>query len=342
MKACTCVSPVRVSSRRARGPAELGAAPASRASVRNVLLVATTRSGAPVRSSRSAGVSSRFATCSREPGHARPCVGGSAGEPLAGQPRGAERHRERLCGSSSAPAASSSEPPPMSRQIRLPALQPNHRRTARKVSRASSSPDSTLSATPASFAHPLEHLRAVAGVAHRRRREGQQLVAAELVRLFAAPRSRRATARRAPRSGELAGLVDVLGKAQLATCRDCCGAAAAPRCASTTSRWTVFEPTSSTPNRTPSNTSRSHTLDGCRNLRFRSTSRGVDRVRRSRRRLALDPRRPDLAVLALDLHLRPRMPRHGAGPREHRVLQPRRVLLRQGRQEAGRAGSPRN
>ena len=43
MNACTWVSPVRVSIRRARGPAELGAAPASLASVRNVLLVATTR-----------------------------------------------------------------------------------------------------------------------------------------------------------------------------------------------------------------------------------------------------------------------------------------------------------
>ena len=43
---------------------------------------------------------------------------------------------------------------------------------------------------------------------------------------------------------------------------------------------------------------------------------GVDGVRRSRRSDALDPRRPDLAVLAVDLHLRPRLPRHRrrAGP----------------------------
>ena len=39
--------------------------------------------------------------------------------------------------------------------ISCPALQPNQRRTARKVSRASSSPVSTCSSTPVSFAHPL-------------------------------------------------------------------------------------------------------------------------------------------------------------------------------------------
>src|SRR5437764_393854 len=48
------------------------------------------------------------------------------------------------------PDASSSDPPPMSRHSSRPALQPNHRRTARKVSRASSSPGSTCRSMPAS------------------------------------------------------------------------------------------------------------------------------------------------------------------------------------------------
>ena len=53
-------------------------------------------------------------------------------------------------GYSSRPEASSSEPPPMSMRRMLPADQPNQRRTARKVTRASSSPLMTLSSTPVS------------------------------------------------------------------------------------------------------------------------------------------------------------------------------------------------
>ena len=53
-------------------------------------------------------------------------------------------------GTSSIPAASSSEPPPTSTTSSRPLDQPNHRRTARKVSLDSSSPDSTCSSTPVS------------------------------------------------------------------------------------------------------------------------------------------------------------------------------------------------
>jgi hypothetical protein len=53
-------------------------------------------------------------------------------------------------GSSSTPLDNSSDPPPMSMLMIRPALQPYHRRTARNVRRASSTPLSTCSATPVS------------------------------------------------------------------------------------------------------------------------------------------------------------------------------------------------
>ena len=51
-------------------------------------------------------------------------------------------------GSSSQPVASSSEPPPMSMTNKSPLDQPNQRRAAKKVKRASSSPDKTLNSIP--------------------------------------------------------------------------------------------------------------------------------------------------------------------------------------------------
>ncbi len=51
-------------------------------------------------------------------------------------------------GTSSMPTAISSEPPPMSSMRTFPEDQPNHRRTARNVSRASSGPGSTAMLTP--------------------------------------------------------------------------------------------------------------------------------------------------------------------------------------------------
>ncbi len=64
-------------------------------------------------------------------------------------PRGSER---ATSGTSSMPCAISSEPPPMSKSRIRSADQPYQRRTARKVRRASSSPESTCSSTPVSSA----------------------------------------------------------------------------------------------------------------------------------------------------------------------------------------------
>ena len=116
-------------------------------------------------------------------------------------------------GSSSTPLDSSSEPPPMSMLMIRPALHPYQRRTARNVSRDSSTPGQHLQRHPGLRAHPRQHVLGVLGVAHRRGGEGHQLGAAgaggdlgELVdggdQLVGAP------------AGELAGAVDRLGQPQ--------------------------------------------------------------------------------------------------------------------------------
>ena len=90
-------------------------------------------------------------------------------------------------GSSSMPAAISRDPPPMSSMSTRPEDQPNQRRQARKVSRASSSPGSTLIATPVPVPDRGQHLVAVGGVPYRRGGEGEQflhaLVLGDLQRL---------------------------------------------------------------------------------------------------------------------------------------------------------------
>ena len=79
-------------------------------------------------------------------------------------------------GSSSTPAAISSEPPPMSSISSRPDDQPNQRRAARNVSRDSSAPGSTRMSTRVSVLDPGEQLVAVVRVPHRRGRERQQLL----------------------------------------------------------------------------------------------------------------------------------------------------------------------
>ena len=92
-------------------------------------------------------------------------------------------------GASSAPPAISSEPPPMSKTASRPADQPNQRRTARKVSRASSSPDEhRRSRTPVRSWTWSSTSSAVAGVAHRRGREAEDVLAALVLGDHAAPR----------------------------------------------------------------------------------------------------------------------------------------------------------
>ncbi len=134
----------------------------------------------------------------------------------------------------------------MSKTARRPDDQPNQRRTARKVSRASSSPGSTWTLTPviartcSSTASELVASR-TADVA-KPSTSSQPLssatcsasatnaVSASIPGPPTAPEESRCSARRSGALWEYAGI------------------GAAPRCASTTSRWPVLEPMSSTPN----------------------------------------------------------------------------------------------
>ena len=179
MKDMSCLRPFAVSVRLTRGPAADGAAPVSRASDRKVFDVATARSGLPASiilaaaSAISASSQSRSMPTRRRPGgssasHSRVSRPAPSGSDIA------------TSGSSSTPLDSSSEPPPMSRLMIRPALQPYQRRTARKVKRDSSTPRSTCSCTP-SLADPREHIVGVLGVAHRRGGERHQLGAAGAV-----------------------------------------------------------------------------------------------------------------------------------------------------------------
>jgi hypothetical protein len=135
----------------------------------------------------------------------------------------------------------------MSKTVSLPADQPNQRRTARNVSRASSSPDSTSMATPvrsrtwASTASELTASR-TAEVANDNiasqpfssattSASAVNEVSASTPVGLTAPASSRCSA---SRSGCL---------------KEYAGSGAAPSWASTTSRCPVFEPMSSTPSR---------------------------------------------------------------------------------------------
>ena len=181
-RAAACAGPA--------APSPAGAAPQIRASERNVFEVAAAWSGAPA-AQQLAGVA------------------GDLGADLAAQLRGSARRRaapsrstsrasraapsgsdQATSGASSAPPAISSEPPPMSKTASRPADQPNQRRTARNVSRASSSPDSTSMRDAGLLVHVVEHVVGVAGVAHRRGGE------AERPPRSPCPRPRRRTRRR--------------------------------------------------------------------------------------------------------------------------------------------------
>ncbi|CAB4773519.1 unannotated protein [freshwater metagenome] len=84
----------------------------------------------------------RFIAC-------RPLRSSSPSLPNCRVSRPAPRGNDKpIAGSSSAPRASSNDPPPMSATKSSPEDQPNHRRTARNVVRASSSPDKTATSTP--------------------------------------------------------------------------------------------------------------------------------------------------------------------------------------------------
>src|SRR5882757_6941465 len=149
MKAMSCRKPAAVSVLFTRGPAPEGAAPVSRANDRNVFEVATVRSGAPASSTLAPASAISVASQSRNIATRRRPGGSSGSHSRVSRPAPSGSD-SATSGSSSTPLDSSSEPPPMSMLMIRPGLQPYQRRTARKVSRDSSTPLSTLSATPVS------------------------------------------------------------------------------------------------------------------------------------------------------------------------------------------------
>ncbi|CAM5332392.1 hypothetical protein SCALM49S_01371 [Streptomyces californicus] len=126
------------------------AAPAIRASCLKVLEVATTWSGRPERLNSPTVRAMLARTCRRNALTCSGCAGSSGSQAPVRRPAPSGRETA-VSGSSSMPTAISREPPPMSRTSSFPADQPNQRRAARKVSRASSSPLRTARSTPVSI-----------------------------------------------------------------------------------------------------------------------------------------------------------------------------------------------
>ena len=134
----------------------------------------------------------------------------------------------------------------MSRTSSRPADQPNQRRAARKVSRASSSPESTCSSTPVSVGDPGQHLL---GVGWPRAPRRSRRAAASSTPLSSATCSASltvATSRSTP-SRPIAPSSSRSSASRSSALCEYAGSGRAPGWASTTSRWTVFEPTSRTP-----------------------------------------------------------------------------------------------
>ena len=179
---------------------------------------------------------------------------------------------------------------------------------------------------------PLEHRGAVAGVAHGRRREREQFVAAERLRLPARVRDGAHERVRALACSGRRG-----GRSARRACSSllslCCGVGCGAAVGVDDEQVHGVRPDIQHTEPHASRLLRSARATAASRDGSRFPTR-VDRVRRPRRRRALDPRRPHLVVLSLDVHLRPRLPRHARRPGVDRMLQPRRVLLRQGRPEA--------
>ena len=184
-------SPSRVSSRGTRSPGRVGRGPGEPGERAERLAGGGHEVGLPGRlqllgrrAEQVLGVGGELrpappGPAARRPGRRAGTAGSSGRRPAATRAR---RRGPRRC-----PLASSRDPPPMSRTSSCPALQPNHRRTARKVSRASSSPVSTCRSTPVRCADAVEHLQPVRRVADRRGHQRQQLVAALLLGLRRTP-----------------------------------------------------------------------------------------------------------------------------------------------------------
>jgi hypothetical protein len=139
----------------------------------------------------------------------------------------------------------------MSRLMIRPALHPNHRRTARKVSRDSSTPRSTSNSTPVSLRtrdstsseFSASRTADVAKAISSSQPELSAILAnSSMVEInFSAPRLVILPELSMDSESRSVAFVELIG------------VGCPPRWASTTSRWTVLLPTSSTPNRTGNN-----------------------------------------------------------------------------------------
>ena len=174
----------------------------------------------------------------------------------------------------------------MSMQISRPALQPSQRRTARNVSRASSSPDSTIRSMPdssltRSSTSALLAASRTADVANARISSQPSSLACRRAPIAAPTRASAPSSARSPR-------LSMCSARRSTLLRESCGVGCAPGCASTTSRWTVFEPTSNTPSRIVPRVSDLSYSSGRDQRGGARLPPRMDRVRRPRR-----PRTPD-------------------------------------------------
>ena len=151
-------------------------------------------------------------------------------------------------GTSSSPAAISSDPPPMSRSSSWPADHPNQRRTARKVSAASVSPSRTCSGWPSA-----RSIRAITSVPLRASRTALVAVASSSS-TFSASATRRACATADSRAATPSSEMEPSGvryRISRSTERSLVVARGRPPGrTSAASMWTVLEPMSRTPRRT--------------------------------------------------------------------------------------------
>ncbi|CFS14456.1 Uncharacterised protein [Mycobacterium tuberculosis] len=132
-----------------------------------------------------------------------------------------------------------------------PALHPYHRRTARKVSRDSSSPRSACNSTPVSL---RTRDRTSSEFSASRTADVAKAISSAQPELMAilANSSMVEISLSAPRLVILPEL-SVASASRSVAFVELIGVGWPPRWASTTSRWTVLLPTSSTPNRTKTN-----------------------------------------------------------------------------------------
>src|SRR5690606_29955780 len=257
------------------------------------------------------------------------------------------------------PMVSSSEPPPMSILRMRPALQPYQRRTARKVSLASSSPLRICSCTPVCSRTRSSTSSELVASRSAEVAKGMSSWHCEVSAMLANSATV-SISRRAPDSVRQPSS-SMFSDSRSVAFVELIGMGWPPRCASTTSRWTVLLPTSSTPRRTRTRywvdqllraaegtvsvtvrdgersggqpeqaTSGKQDHPGSRG-RSRLPAR-VDRVRRSERRRAPDRGGSDLVAVPVDLRLRHSgLPGHPLRPARRRLLLARRLPDRQGR-----------